>query len=369
MFSSMILALGFFLTAACGKEDGLMTEDPDSLTIVEFHLDFTALGGKGTVVVEANKPVGASSNQDWVSSIGIEGNDITFDVGMNNTISDRTATITITAGEATESLKVIQGVAELEVSTSDINFTEQGGRRAIAVKTNLTEPYQVIIDDNWLSYEIKNDSLILIVESTPIGVIKRETKVHLTYFYGREKEITVKQINFTGTYKVQCTDHDNEGYFDREFTNISLKIDEKNDEIYILKGKFPRNEFSISCIYKDEKLIINAGQYVGEGGAPFSSSSYLFVVNRSIDGSVIIYSNKPEASYVAPLVIGEDNIVNFLFTDGNTWSSPVNGIAVKNTEKYLNHFFDMKLVLDPNPIPDGGGGEGGGDGGFMPYER
>jgi hypothetical protein len=372
VFSSMVLVLGIFLTVACSKEDGATdpdsVTDPDNLTIIESHLDFTAVGGKGTVVVKANKPVEVLSNRDWISSIDVEGNVITFDVELNNTISERTAILTITAGEATESVTVTQGIVVFDVSTSDINFTEKKERWAIEVKTNLTERYQVVIDDKWLSSEIENDSLILIAESIPTGEKKRETKVHLTYFYGRKKEITVKQINFTGTYQMQCTDRDSEGFFNREFNNINLKADEKNEGIYIIKGKFPGNEFSISCVYKDEKLIIKPGQYVGEGGAPYPSSSYLFVVNRSIDGSAIKYGNEPEASYVAPLAMDKDNLVSFIFTDGNTWGSPVNGLAVKNAEKYLNHFFDMKLVLDLNPNPGGGGG-GGSGGGIMPFER
>jgi hypothetical protein len=364
VFSSMILALGFFLTAACGKEDGLMTEDPDSLTIVEFHLDFTALGGKGTVVVEANKPVEASSNQDWISSINVEGNVITFDVGMNNTISDRTATITITAGEATESVKVIQGVAELEVSTSDINFTEQGGRRAIAVKTNLKGQYQVEVEGDWLNHRIEGDSLIL---TAPSSELKREAKVNLS-LCGRTVGFTVNQVNITGYYLLNSIDlWEENGTFEDwrrpSPFNVTLKADEKK-ETYILNGNFPRSEYSILCTFKDGKLVIRAGQQVGETPGMWEGADpirfHLFAATRS----PLSYYDNPEASYVAPLVVDAKGVVSFIFTDGATWTSPVDGIAVKNssTEKYPNHFFKAVLTQqdtnpNPNPDPDPGGGD------------
>lgn len=369
MFSRIVFVLGIFLTMACGKEDGIMTEKPntdtDNLTIVESHLDFTALGGKDTVVVEANKPVEASSNREW-ASVTVEGKAIIVTVEPNNTISDRTAALTITAGEATKSVEATQGIAELEVpSSSPIIFMEQGGRRAIEVQTNLKGQYQVAIEDNWLTYQIEGDSLVL---TAPSSELKREAKVSLS-LCGRTVELTVKQIHIAGYYLLNSMDlWEENGTFEdwkhpKSPFGVTLKSGEEK-ETYILNGRFPANEYSILCSFQDEKLVIHAGQQVGKTPVLWNVEDttyfHLYVATRS----TLKYYNNPEASYVAPLVIDAKGVVSFTFTDGATWTSPVDGIAVKNssTEKYPNHFFKSVLTqqdTNPNPNPDPNPGEGG----------
>jgi uncharacterized protein YcfL len=356
VFSSMVLVLGIFLTVACSKENGVVTE-PDSLIIVDSHLDFNALGGQGIVVVEANKPVEAlSNNQDWVSSIDVEGNVITFDVSLNNTISERTAIITITAGEATESVKVKQGMAVFEVSTSDINFTEQGGRRAIEVKTNLTEPYQVEVESDWLTYQIEGDSLILTASSSEV---KREAKVNLS-LCGRIVGFTVNQIHIAGYYLLNSMDLEEkaDGTFvdwkhPKSPFNVTLKAGEEK-ETYILTGRFPANEYSILCTFKEEKLVIHAGQQVGETPGMWEGADPVYFHLFAATRSPLSYYDNPEASYVAPLVIKND-VISFTFTDGGgTRMNPVDGIAVKSSRsgQYPNNFFKVVLTQDPNPNPD-----------------
>ncbi|KAA6330674.1 hypothetical protein EZS27_020647 [termite gut metagenome] len=146
--------------------------------------------------------------------------------------------------------------------------------------------------------------------------------------------------------------------------NVTLKAGEKK-ETYILNGNFPRSEYSILCTFKEGKLVIRAGQQVGETPGMWEDADpirfHLFAATRS----PLSYCDNPEASYVAPLVIDAKDAISFTFTDGGTWASPINGIAVKNssTEKFPNHFFKVVLTQDTNPNPDLGGG-----GDVIPFE-
>lgn len=65
----------------------------------------SAAGGNltlGTYGGECLTSVAASESVDWISSIGLDGKNITGSVTANQTLSDRTATITVTAAECTE---------------------------------------------------------------------------------------------------------------------------------------------------------------------------------------------------------------------------------------------------------------------------
>ncbi|KAA6337506.1 hypothetical protein EZS27_014421 [termite gut metagenome] len=370
-FKYVFLLFSLLGITACDEKDDPIAEisiDQSALTF-EAAADTKNITVAGVTTVEvavvtANPEVGPN-DEPWYDT-KFEGSVIKVSVKANLTSGNRTASFSISSGKSEPvSFSITQDGSRFSVSKDILEFGERRDTLTIEVTNTAEEEYGVDIEypegtqegDKWLTYFGKSiSSLTLIVK--PSNTFSREITVNLT-LGGQVIPLTIKQVNFTGTYTFKATDYDADGYWDRTFTKVILKANDEEDGTYILMGKFPSNIYSIQCTYQEGKLVIHTGQDLGEFGAPFKSESYLYAAYGDVNGTApLLHSNDVEASYAAPLSFNDDDVINFVFAAGITGNNQINGIAVKNDNKVLNHFFDIKLtwVSDDLTEPTSGGG-------------
>ena len=78
-----------------------------TLIVSSTELSFTASGGSKTVTATSNVAIGASSNVTWCTA-SVSGSTVTIRVTSNNTVSERSATVTIKAGDISRYVRVTQ---------------------------------------------------------------------------------------------------------------------------------------------------------------------------------------------------------------------------------------------------------------------
>ncbi|KAA6317982.1 hypothetical protein EZS27_031948 [termite gut metagenome] len=324
IYNRIFLLFGVFLITACSDNDSSVLTT-DNISIVEANVSFTAEGGTGSIVVMATEKIVVSvdPSQSWCKW-ALEDNIITVTIPANKELEGRTAMVKISAKGNTLSVPVTQTGAVLAVSASFIDFEGQGGRQAIAIKNTLPEPYNVEVEDDWLTYKIEGDSLIVTAEKS--NVVIRESKVNII-LNERVIEVLAQQINIEGNYTMSYFEYDDlETLLSR---SVTLKASKENGT-YLLAGGLPEGVNSILFTYKNRRLTVHGGQYVGKltyenprDGGWVTRQFYLGVINISFYNAITFYE---EVSYSASLFLPEENKIFFEFNDDGTWMGPSNGI-------------------------------------------
>ena len=128
-------------------------EQPTMLSVSQTALSFDYSGGNQSVTLTANKVWKASLNQGWCkvspsSGDGSDNSNITLSVSCdaNDTYDERTATITISCGELTQTISVSQSEGKgLIISQTEYNLTNAEQTISVEVKANVQ--YSVEIDN------------------------------------------------------------------------------------------------------------------------------------------------------------------------------------------------------------------------------
>lgn len=138
-----------------------LRDDSNDLSVSPTSLDFTADGGVKTVNITSNTSWTASSNQAWVTvspKAGTENDELTIKVSANTSTSPRNATVTISSGDTSKTIEIIQDgkSTTLSVSKTSLNFTEGGGSQSITVSSN--ESWTLASNQSWCTVSPSNGS-------------------------------------------------------------------------------------------------------------------------------------------------------------------------------------------------------------------
>ena len=118
------------------------------------NLEFTSAGGSKTFKITTNTSWTVESDQTWCSVSPASGkNDGTITVKLteNTSVSERTAMITVKSDVGDQTVKVIQGGAEAELTLSlnSIDFTSDIGSRSFTITSNTS--WTISSDQTWCS--------------------------------------------------------------------------------------------------------------------------------------------------------------------------------------------------------------------------
>jgi len=98
----------YIITTLALFASGCNKEEETILNVVETHFNITEKGGTGVIVVETNAALTAESNVDWCT-VSVSGRQaVNVSVSANNGLTNRTATVTLTAGDKTAKVPVTQ---------------------------------------------------------------------------------------------------------------------------------------------------------------------------------------------------------------------------------------------------------------------
>ena len=106
MKNKLVVAVTLLSIFASGcKKD----KEETVLNVVYTQFDITEKGGTGIIVVETNATLSANSDADWCKIVDVSaGTVVNVTVDANNGLTDRTATVTLSAGDKKVNVPVTQ---------------------------------------------------------------------------------------------------------------------------------------------------------------------------------------------------------------------------------------------------------------------
>ena len=160
------------------------------LSVDQTAISFPDAGGSSSVVLTANKPWTACSDQSWckVSPSGAEeasGTKISISCDANPGYDARSCTVTISCEEKTVAVSVSQSQATgLFVTTSEYALSNEKHTLTVEVKANVE--YEVTSEAQWIRYAgtkgLSTSQIVLEIDANES-------------FDGREGKVSVKQKN------------------------------------------------------------------------------------------------------------------------------------------------------------------------------
>ena len=159
--------------ASCGKEEPV-TSPSKKLSVVSSKLAFECTGGIGTIVVEAEEAVSATSDKDW-AQVSVDGKTITVTCGEWTRLESRNAKITIKSGKESLDITAIQkGVVfyldDYEMTQTAISLAKAGDAEIVFSSSAPISEVKSTVD--WLEANLDNASgkvLLHVTENTGMG--------------------------------------------------------------------------------------------------------------------------------------------------------------------------------------------------------
>ena len=182
---------------------------PPSLEVIKTYFEVSAEGASLPLEVTSNVNWTASTDSDWVSispSFGVASDkavSVILTVNANDTLNERTATVTFTAGDLIKTVTVTQSgkvlPPSLEISSAFATVGADGGTLSLRVQANYD--WSVIVDDSWLSvspsYGIGSSESVTVI----VSVISNESEFSragqvVFASRGLSRTLTVEQEGF-----------------------------------------------------------------------------------------------------------------------------------------------------------------------------
>lgn len=300
--------LSIFLLTLCivfvGCEgDDVTYKAPEALSITKSELYFLAEGGAGLVEVVTGKALSAESSVDWCTT-NVSGGVVTVTASGNNALESRAGVITITDGILISKLAVTQEGSVFGISENEVSFIYAGQQIPVSFKSDFD--IQVAVKDDWLTYEVKDNSIVFSCKSSK--VLNRSTEVTVTSG-DRTKTIKINQLQLAGTYTVKYRNADNIAT-----TCTATLVKGKAETSFFLMGDDLPLGALLEFKYEGGQLRLYGGQYLGQ-----MDDYYVFIGLISLTAGKITFSSA--VTYVAPLKTNSGGNAVFTFTDGGTWGT------------------------------------------------
>lgn len=194
---------------ACNDDDDDV--QPITLEVVQSDVDFAAAGGNGTIKLNgAESGVTATSDKAWVTITAATPQAVQFAVAESSEPLIRTATITIKAGVATQTVSILQQPATMDIENQTIEVDPTGQTpTTITYDTSMASAPVVTIPAEaqaWLTVTAEAGKLTFAPDTNVTG--DRETIVTVEQGW-KPVQFTVKQeIAYLIDFYVDVLDRD-----------------------------------------------------------------------------------------------------------------------------------------------------------------
>ncbi|MBR1407003.1 MAG: BACON domain-containing protein [Bacteroidales bacterium] len=195
-FTLIFVALSALVLAGCAQEqpDGAEYLVDNSLGILSRDVFFQPGGGTGSIVVDTEGTVTASSNKDWLT-VSVNGSTVELTAAKNPDIESRYAEVTIKSGESGATV-IAQQYGYKTVSFSGNDIVASGKSQTHSFLYTYEEDMVVSSDADWIKASVatENDQQSVKIELAENGTgAVRTGKV--SWELGMESgEINVKQF-------------------------------------------------------------------------------------------------------------------------------------------------------------------------------
>ena len=180
-------------------------ERAGKLYVTPMGSDYSAIGGPLTFTIQTNVPWEVHSSEGWLTfnresgEPDPEGRTLTIiATAAASNVLERTATVTVIAGDQQESFDVTQKGVFTVTELSD-SFASAGGSQTFIIKTDL--PWEVISDKSWLTFDANSGNgdgkarTITATASANNGALRKA--VVTVSAGGVDKSFEVSQLGFT----------------------------------------------------------------------------------------------------------------------------------------------------------------------------
>lgn len=167
-----LAVLAIALLAACNKEKPV--EDTSvKLSVLNSQVTFNCQGGEGTIQVEAEGAVSATSDRFW-ASVSVNGKTVSVHVDPWGKLESRYAKVTIRSGDEKTDVAVLQtGVTLSFEGLSLLDETTLMGEAGTYRFPFVSEGDLTVTSDNdWLSVRVEDGEIVVVTKDNPDKAVR-----------------------------------------------------------------------------------------------------------------------------------------------------------------------------------------------------
>lgn len=239
-----VLLAQALLFCACSSDSDFEEKQP-SFHVVKTTADMSHTGGKGTIELDT-EGVKATSNESWLKTV-VNGKAIELTFEPNDSYNSRTATVTLKHADDEQTVSFIQMGIISEVDVYDHTFPYTGGEKSFLWKTD--QPFEIQGIQEWISYEVKGDSIVFNIEGISELDSGRKCEMHITSGKYYSKTVTFTQDEAPLSYQMLLGNYTLEY---KKWKGIAVEtidvsfVEKEKDKSITMKGL----DFDITVLYK-----------------------------------------------------------------------------------------------------------------------
>lgn len=332
ILSIIVLLAGVMAITSCSNDDATYTATP-KLEITNANVLFEAIGGTGTITVNTTEALTATTESNWVT-LSVSGNTVNIVAQENTTLTSRSATIKLKAGDTEAQVSATQkgGTYGLESGTT---YSLNDDARTLNLPLVHTSAVEVKSLADWItaSFDDEADEFVLQLAENDSGW-RRTGKV--AFETGNIQDtITVTQWDFLkdiqGTYGLVYYSSGKWTYTLVELERTS-ETDRAAGQLRFLSGTYAQLGITIPVVFDESNYSISIFNLVDLGVKwTYKDVEYdLMTMINYTNGSSIYRNKNPELAAIATMEEDEDGI--FFNFDAN---------EVMDHEKYT--FYALRI--------------------------
>jgi hypothetical protein len=237
LLSIMILLAGVISFTSCSNDDITYTA-PAQLSLKSADAFYEAAGGTGSIVVNSNESITATSNADWLT-VSVSGNTVNLTVAANVRLEGRSTNVVLKSPTASKEVNISQRGIIYGVETSVLEMADTEGATLI-IPVAQTAGVSVVSLTEWLtaSFNSATSTIELVATSND----EEEA---------REGQIAIQ----TGTIKDTLEITQKGMTFILEKTSVQVTEEGGIEAVAIMHSKPVKVESApewIECVFNDE---------------------------------------------------------------------------------------------------------------------
>jgi len=331
----ILLILLFIVGCSDDDDEGI------KLSIVKSEVTFDANAGTGYIQVSSAKgAITASSDMSWCT-VEVSGDKVTVKVLQNETISGRTALISIMSENELVQVPATQSgsIFAADGVGSGMTVSFDGGDKTITVNSVL--PIQISTNDNWIQYHIDGDQITFTAPATDnprIDTVKIQSGPNVLKFPVRQ--IIPNYQYYIGTFKFNYTDD----FIEPNEMDVTL-VEKVRGVSYTMSGAKFNFDFEVKFRASDGAVLIipqKVGRGVNDGFFGDGETYDIYLGLWGTDASYTPVTNSTSVSLKGILDIVE-NEFKVVYTDGGGWEhgaiDAINFAFFDDENYYINDYY------------------------------
>lgn len=149
LLSIMILLAGVISFTSCSNDDITYTA-PAQLSLKSADAFYEAAGGTGSIVVNSNESITATSNADWLT-VSVSGNTVNLTVAANVRLEGRSTNVVLKSPTASKEVNITQRGIIYGVAEGNVYEVDDSENATVSIPVAQTAGISVVSLTEWLT--------------------------------------------------------------------------------------------------------------------------------------------------------------------------------------------------------------------------